>query len=212
MQTLCKPVTPSCARTVTVTTALAGRARGLPRLSGLAAGRGCERRWLPVRCVIRHPSSAVIGLPRPAGELRQRHGRLSGASSLQHCGRPDPPSGKRPCAGVILFCLQMPCYILGIAGADCSGSHAAAENRPPNPSLTRGRRIPSQTDSEGLTSDSESQSRLALRTGFLPYPPEHACLQTCVALVDGGFGTFLAVFIMTGSSPIRYWFAVLTEV
>ena len=170
MQTLCKPVTPSRAR-----------ARGLPRLSGLAAGRGCERRWLPVRCVIRHPSSAVIGLPRPAGELRRRHGGLSGASSLQHCGRPDPPSGKRPCAGVILFCLQMPCYIQGIAGAVCS--RAAAENRPPNPSLTRGRRIPSQTDSEGLTS--ESQSRLAFRTGFLPCPPEHACLQACVALVTG---------------------------
>lgn len=176
MKTLCKHcanIVQTCdsesrsePRTVTVTTA--GRARGLPRrrLSGLAAGRGCERRWLPVRCVIRHPSSAVIGLPRPACELRQRHGGLSGASSLQHCGRPDPLSGKRPCAGVVLFCLQMPCYIQGIAGAVCS--RAAAENRPPNPSLTRCRRIPSQTD--GLTS--ESQSRLA-----------PACLQACVARV-----------------------------
>ena len=94
---------------------------GLPR--PLAVGRGFERLWRPVRCQIHCPLSVVSG--RPRREPSQRHGGQSGASCVQLCGRPDPPSAKRCCAGVTLFGRQTPCCILGISDATCSSSAAA---------------------------------------------------------------------------------------
>ena len=151
---------------------------GLPR--PLAVERGFERLWRPVRCQIHCPSSVVSG--RPRREPSQRHGGQSGASSVQHCGSQDPLSGKRPCAGAILSCLQIPCCTLGISDAACS--RAATEHRLP-PSRTQSFALPGIPGRRGL--NSESQSRHRFRTGSWPCRTTHACLQACVARVGVGW-------------------------
>ena len=152
----------------------------------MAVGRGFERLWPPVRCSIHRPSSVEFGRSRP--ELSRRQGGQSGASCVQRCDRPDPPSSKHSCAGVKMSGLKKVCCILGISHAACWRA-AAAESPSPSPSPTR-RRIRRLTRRQ-IQDDSEARRTAGrglpsgFRTGSWPSPPGQVCLQACVALVAG---------------------------
>ena len=127
----------------------------------MAVGRGFERPWRPVHCQIHRPSSVVSG--RPRREPSRRHGGQSGASCVQHCGRPDPPSAKRSCAGVKFSGLQTACCIQGITDAACSRAAAV----PPSPNR---RRIPSPDSDSCQTRFRACYPSCGDGSGFGPAP------------------------------------------